>query len=113
MANDVLAIVTTTELTQRLTAMIQNGTIGGPTTYYIDSDGDSYGDSSDAGFSTCTNASSMSQLVTNNSDCDDSNANAFPEQLLPNDSMSSCMVDNDGDGFGDSGTSLKRIMLCH
>ena len=57
-----------------------NGSVGGPTTYYIDSDGDLYGDSSDAGFSTCTNVSSMSQLVTNNTDCDDSNANAFPEQ---------------------------------
>ena len=81
-----------------------NGSIGAPTTYYTDSDGDSYGDSSDAGFSTCANVSSMSQLVTNNSDCDDSNANAFPG-AAPNDSMSSCMVDNDGDGFGDSNVS--------
>ena len=45
-----------------------NASIGGPTTYYMDSDGDSYGDSSDAGFSTCANVSSMSQLVTNNND---------------------------------------------
>ena len=81
-----------------------NASIGGPTTYYMDSDGDSYGDSSDAGFSTCANVSSMSQLVTNNNDCDDSNANAFPG-AAPNDSMSSCMVDNDGDGFGDSNVS--------
>ncbi|MEQ6122233.1 MopE-related protein [Reichenbachiella sp. MALMAid0571] len=46
------------------------------TTYYVDADGDGYGDSSDPGTSYCSNPGSG--FKTNNTDCDDSNSAIKP-----------------------------------
>ena len=81
-----------------------DSTVGAGETYYADNDGDGFGDGSDNGFSTCVDISIIGGWVTNNEDCDDSNPNAYPG-VATNDSITDCMVDNDGDGFGDSDVS--------
>ena len=91
------------------------------TTYYVDGDGDGYGDVNDNGTSLCTNPGAG--YVTNNSDCDDNDGAINPNATevcdgVDNNCNSSVdegftfttyYVDGDGDGFGDindGGTSL-------
>ena len=66
----------------------------GSTIYYLDADGDGYGDSFTAGVTSPTTGYS----VTNNADCDDTNAAINPDTRWYRDA--------DGDGFGTSSTSL-------
>ena len=65
---------------------------GVTTTYYDDDDGDGYGDASD----TTEDCSLPSGYVTNDDDCDDSDAALSPDTVWYRDS--------DGDGYGGSGT---------
>lgn len=53
-----------------------NGDVGGPTTWYPDTDGDGYGDSSSAPTLACEAPASM---VANSADCNDSAANSHPQ----------------------------------
>ncbi|WP_242095172.1 putative metal-binding motif-containing protein, partial [Aestuariivivens sediminicola] len=71
-----------------------NGQIdeGVKTTYYADTDGDGYGDPA----STTQACSVPADYVSNNTDCDDTDANEYPGQLW--------YADVDGDGYS-SGTS--------
>jgi len=66
------------------------------TTYYIDSDGDGYGDSS----TTTTSCSSVTGYVTDDTDCDDSDADVSPGA-----SESANCVDDDCDSSTDEGAS--------
>jgi len=50
--------------------------VEGTTTYYVDADGDGWGANTDPGTGYCTSPSSM---VTNNGDCDDSDASISPD----------------------------------
>ena len=68
---------------------------GGLNTYYLDSDGDGYGDINTP-FESC---SIDTGYVDNSEDCDDGNSSTYPgaAQL---DSTTACMSDADGDGYG-------------
>ena len=61
-------------------------------TFYRDSDGDGYGDSSN----TTTGCEAPNGFVTNNIDCDDTDFNSFPGAVELNDGF-----DNDCDGYVD------------
>ncbi|MEO1262504.1 MAG: MopE-related protein [Bacteroidota bacterium] len=65
---------------------------GVQTTYYLDSDGDGFGNAA----MSILDCSAPTNYVTNDQDCDDSDVNEFPGQVW--------YVDGDGDGVGD-GTS--------
>jgi hypothetical protein len=65
-----------------------------PNTYYTDADGDGFGDPNSPIMSCYT----LSGVVNNNSDCDDSNANINPNTLW--------YQDNDNDGFGNADISI-------
>jgi|GEM_PF-4016544 len=77
----------------------------GGTTYYLDSDEDGYGDVG----STRVDCSQPSGYVTDNTDCDDGDADINPAatEVLNNDVDENCdgiaemtqVIDNDGDGF--------------
>ena len=84
-------------------------------TYYADADGDGYGNPA----SSTQACSTPSGYVSNSSDCDDNNANAFPGNTevcdgIDNDcngqvdetGNSTFFLDNDGDGYGDSNSSI-------
>jgi len=74
------------------------------TTYYLDGDGDGYGDGN-----TSTLACSAPTGYTNLSgDCDDTDVNTHPGAAL-NDSMTSCMTDADGDLYGDASPTNSSI----
>ncbi len=91
------------------------------TTYYLDTDGDGFGDST-LFLSSCDTLPPAS-YVTNNTDCDDANANASPATLeicdeidndcsgLVNDNLQffEYYLDSDGDGFG---FGLQSIDTC-
>lgn len=91
------------------------------TTYYLDTDGDGFGDST-LFLSSCDTVPPAS-YVTNNTDCDDANANASPATLeicdeidndcsgLVNDNLQffEYYLDSDGDGFG---FGLQSIDTC-
>ncbi|MBX2800855.1 MAG: putative metal-binding motif-containing protein [Myxococcales bacterium] len=62
-----------------------------------DADGDGFGDAQVIGRSTCD----PGEGVTQGGDCDDTDAAAFPGAAFAED-PSHCMVDGDGDGWGDS-----------
>ncbi len=67
---------------------------GGGTVYYLDSDGDGYGDTFTAGVTTQTTGYS----VTNNDDCDDSDIDINPDTRW--------YLDDDDDGYGTNSTSV-------
>ena len=66
-------------------------------TWYTDDDGDGYGDPT-----TATDACIQpSGTVDNGDDCDDTRAHVAPG-AAENESLTDCMADADGDGYGDS-----------
>uniref|UniRef100_UPI002412D00D putative metal-binding motif-containing protein n=1 Tax=Aestuariivivens sediminicola TaxID=2913560 RepID=UPI002412D00D len=71
---------------------------GVQTTYYADTDGDGYGDPA----STTQACSVPADYVSNNTDCDDMDANEYPGQLWYAD------VDGDGYSSGSSQTACER-----
>ena len=84
-----------------------NASIGVGTIYYVDSDGDSYGDENDAGTVFCTNPGAG--YSTNNLDCNDGNININPGATeIPGNSIdedcdgSDGIVDTDNDGVADA-----------
>jgi large repetitive protein len=64
--------------------------------YYTDSDGDGYGDPNNT-VEVCAFSSGMS---SDNTDCDDTSGTTYPGVAFQ-DSLTDCMADFDGDGFGD------------
>jgi large repetitive protein len=64
--------------------------------WYLDSDGDGFGDSD----STLLACSQPPGYASNAEDCDDGSSSAFPG-AAPLDSATECMSDEDGDGYGD------------
>ena len=69
------------------------------TTWYIDYDGDGYGDPSEKWAETaCEQPAGM---VADASDCDDTDPGAFPGAAEA-ESDTACMKDDDGDGYGDA-----------
>ncbi|WP_100613076.1 PQQ-dependent sugar dehydrogenase, partial [Confluentibacter lentus] len=70
------------------------------TTYYVDTDGDTFGDSADAGAPFASNPGAGYSL--NNTDCDDTNASINPSTIWY------AGVDTDGDGFFGSTTSVTQ-----
>lgn len=70
------------------------------TYFYLDSDGDGFGDGSEFVF-TCIVPEGY---LENNADCDDSSAETFPGSA-EQDSQVDCMRDGDGDGYGDVNVS--------
>jgi hypothetical protein len=74
-----------------------DGTVTADQTYYVDGDGDGFGDASNT-VSECLSTPSSGN-VTDNTDCDDAVATTFPG-AAPNDSATACMADEDGDDYG-------------
>jgi len=88
---------------------------GVTTTFYLDSDGDGYGDSNNS-IDDCTGPAGY---VANDTDCDDSDSNNFPgntevcdgsdndcDGLVDEGVTTTYFLDNDGDGYGDSNNSV-------
>ncbi|WP_370476087.1 MopE-related protein [Tamlana flava] len=89
-------------------------------TYYADTDGDGYGDSS----SSILACSAPSGYVSNNTDCDDTEADAYPGNAEVCDGIDNdCdgqvdegvkniyYADTDGDGYGDVGNSISACSV--
>ncbi len=73
------------------------------TTYFLDNDGDGFGDA--AAFLSSCETTAPGSYVTNDTDCNDNNANANPDALeIPLDD-----VDNDCDGFIDEVSATADI----
>ncbi len=70
----------------------------GADVWYNDNDGDGYGGTS-TGVSSCFYPGDG--WISDGSDCDDTSVSAFPG-AAPNDSKTDCMMDRDGDGYGDA-----------
>jgi gliding motility-associated-like protein len=94
-----------------------DGTIdeGATTTYYTDADGDGFGDINATGVEACAPPNGT---VDNNDDCDDANANVYPNAPelcdgIDNDCdgtidegvTTTYYTDADGDGFGDANST--------
>ncbi|WP_242095158.1 MopE-related protein [Aestuariivivens sediminicola] len=87
--------------------------VTGQTTYYVDGDGDGYGDASDAGALYCSDPGAGFSL--SNTDCNDANNGIYPgaTEIPDNGVDEDCdgadlltwYLDADGDTFGDSNTS--------
>ncbi|MEC7985423.1 MAG: MopE-related protein, partial [Myxococcota bacterium] len=79
-----------------------NSVTASDTAYYVDADGDGFGDINDTGTTSCTQPTGS---VTDNTDCDDdasTGTNTFPGAAESETNSTACMRDNDGDGFGDA-----------
>ncbi|WP_242121693.1 MopE-related protein [Aestuariivivens sediminicola] len=87
--------------------------VTGQTTYYVDGDGDGYGDASDAGALYCFDPGAGFSL--SNTDCNDANnaiypgATEIPDNGIDEDcdgaDLLTWYLDSDGDTFGDSNTT--------
>ncbi len=87
-------------------------------TYFLDADGDGYGDPNNS----IVAATQPAGYVTNNSDCDDTNATAYPggvevcgdgiDQDCDGEDVPCVMVtyyrDSDGDGYGDPDVTIEN-----
>lgn len=73
-------------------------------TWCADADEDQYGDSK----SCVIDVDQPKGYVGNEADCDDTNADAFPG-AAPNDDDTACMLDADGDDYGDSAPTNASI----
>jgi len=91
------------------------------TTYYIDADGDKFGNSSSAGTSVCDDPSTASTAyVTDNTDCDDRAPTTYPGATeITGDAVDSdcdggeiCFVDNDGDNYRTTKTVVSTDADC-
>ena len=76
----------------------------GCTTYYLDTDRDSYG----AASSTECVCAAASGYVTDSTDCDDEDSDTFPG-AAPYDSTTACQNDGDGDDYGDATASTLYV----
>ncbi|MBM76731.1 MAG: hypothetical protein CMK59_15090 [Proteobacteria bacterium] len=72
--------------------------------YYPDADADGFGSATSSGVASCY---VVPGYTTDNTDCDDGDPNAFPGSAH-NDSATACMLDADGDGFGEADTASLR-----
>jgi hypothetical protein len=81
-----------------------DSTIGGPSDWYLDSDGDGFG-GFDAfeGCSADWDGDGIDDLTATGGDCDDSNAMTYPG-AADLDSTTACLEDNDEDGYGVEGS---------
>ncbi|MCB9743785.1 MAG: hypothetical protein H6740_14390 [Alphaproteobacteria bacterium] len=88
--------------------------------YYLDDDGDGYGDALSTARQQCGPDSSTGYTsVEDNSDCDDANAAIHPNATeLPADGVDQdcdddelCYVDADADGYGDTSTTTRSSSL--
>ncbi|MCW5898169.1 MAG: hypothetical protein KIT10_02780 [Flavobacteriales bacterium] len=73
------------------------GPYGIPTTFYLDADGDGYGDPNNALPGICDSGTAPNGYVDNNTDCNDANATVWQSATL--------YVDVDGDGY-DAGSGI-------
>ena len=73
-------------------------------TWYADNDGDGFGDPN----TPLLQCGQPSGYVIDSSDCDDNNSQCYPG-AAENDSNSTCMQDNDQDGYGDSTPSDPNV----
>ena len=89
---------------------------GVTTTYFLDSDGDGFGDSNNS-MEAC---SSPAGYVASDTDCDDTDANNYPgntevcdgadnncDGIIDEGVTTTYFLDSDGDGFGDSNNSME------
>jgi hypothetical protein len=66
------------------------------TRWYVDNDGDGYG----SPFGFITACEEPSGYLDNNDDCDDNSAETYPGAVAED--KTACMIDADGDGYGDN-----------
>ena len=85
---------------RRETVMISIPELGQEPTWYLDSDGDGYGDPS----STKDACERPEGYVDNDQDCNDSDASIFPGNAREEGDL--CVVDADGDGYGAANPSV-------
>ena len=91
--------------------------VNGGTQWYVDVDGDGYGDEDDTATNQCSNPGSE---VTNNTDCDDSTNTVNPGITTEADGSGvdidcddrlTCFLDEDGDEDGDDGGATVIVVL--
>ena len=101
-----LQMLTVMVLLLQKTVMIHDAAVGATLngqsmkSYYTDSDSDGFGDSAASAEMTCVPPTGK---VTNNSDCNDGDANTYPGAGYSESGSlaSACVTDVDEDGYGD------------